>query len=131
MKTLKITLLFCLISAIAFCNVSKAEKEALLAICTATKGDNWTVSWNTNTPVSAWNGVTVELDKVVCEFQNNKIEEYEIIKQGKYKYNIEKNGEILTDGIGDNLTFGTYDKVVDFISKLKESYDKGFNRVTN
>ncbi|MCK5402310.1 MAG: Two component regulator three Y domain protein, partial [Flavobacteriaceae bacterium] len=66
MKTIKITLLFCLITTLAFCTVSIKEKNALLAICNATNGDNWTVTWNGNTPVSNWNGVTVENDKVVA-----------------------------------------------------------------
>jgi hypothetical protein len=59
MKTIKLTLLFCLITTLAFCNISVKEKNALLAICNAKNGENWTVSWNTNTPVSTWNGVTV------------------------------------------------------------------------
>jgi len=66
MKTLKTTLLFCLITTLAFCNVSTSEKNALLALCSATQGDNWTVIWDTDTPVSSWNGVTVENDKVVA-----------------------------------------------------------------
>ena len=59
MKNLKTTLLFCLITTLAFCNVSIKEKEALIAICKATQGDNWVVPWNMQDTVSNWHGVTV------------------------------------------------------------------------
>ena len=65
MKNLKTTLLFCLISTLAFCNISEKEKNALLAICHATQGDHWTVTWNMEAPISSWHGIVVEDDKVV------------------------------------------------------------------
>ena len=60
MKTLKLTLLLCFVSAISFANISNKEKSALIALCDATNGDNWTdnTDWKvTNTPCS-WYGVT-------------------------------------------------------------------------
>jgi len=65
MKLLKLTLLFCFVTSLAFSNVSQKEKNALLAIYNTTQGENWKVIWNLETPVSTWTGVKVENDKIV------------------------------------------------------------------
>ena len=66
MKTLKITLLFCLISVLSFAEVSQTQKAALVDLYTATNGDSWNHSWNLEQPVSKWYGLTIEDDNVVA-----------------------------------------------------------------
>ena len=41
-------------------NISTQEKDALVAIYNATQGDNWTQSWDLNTDVTAWQGLTIK-----------------------------------------------------------------------
>ena len=65
MKTIKLTLVLCLFSVFAFANISTQEKDALVAIYNATQGDNWTQSWDLNADVTAWQGLTIEDNKVV------------------------------------------------------------------
>ena len=66
MKTYKISLILLFVSAFAFCNVSNKEKEALISLYNATQGQNWMSSWNLESPVSTWDGVTVEDNKVIA-----------------------------------------------------------------
>ena len=66
MKTYKITFILLFVSALAFCNVSNKEKEALISLYNATQGQNWMSSWNLESPVSTWDGVTVEDNKVIA-----------------------------------------------------------------
>ena len=65
MKTLKLTLVLCLISSLAFCGVSDKEKDALLAIYNSTQGENWNTTWDLNQSVHTWYGVEVRDNKVV------------------------------------------------------------------
>ncbi|MEN8886648.1 MAG: Two component regulator three Y domain protein, partial [Winogradskyella sp.] len=60
MKTLKLTLLCCLLSAFAFADVSKTQKEALIAIYNATNGNSWNKSWDFDQPVAKWCGLTLD-----------------------------------------------------------------------
>ncbi|MCW8982332.1 Two component regulator three Y domain protein [Altibacter sp.] len=48
-----------------FAQVPAKEKQALLDLYVATQGEQWIKSWDTNTPVNEWQGVTVENDHVV------------------------------------------------------------------
>jgi len=66
MKTLKLTLICCLLSAFTFASVSQNEKEALLALYNSTNGQSWTNAWDITEPVNSWFGVTLEDDKVVA-----------------------------------------------------------------
>ena len=66
MKTLKLSLLLCFVTTLTFGNVSTKEKEALIAICNATNGDNWTVVWDIDKPINTWHGVVVKNDKVIA-----------------------------------------------------------------
>ena len=65
MKTLKITLLFCLVSIFSFAEVSKDQKTALVDLYNATNGDSWTQSWDLDQPVSKWHGITIDNENVV------------------------------------------------------------------
>ncbi|RDK87042.1 leucine-rich repeat domain-containing protein [Marinirhabdus gelatinilytica] len=64
MKSTLITSFFLFFTVIATANVSEAEKEALLDLYVATQGDQWIQSWDLNTPVTNWQGITVENDRV-------------------------------------------------------------------
>jgi len=59
-------LLFTLVFAASgtFAQVSSLEKQALLDLYTATDGEQWNKSWDVNTPVANWYGVTVTKNKV-------------------------------------------------------------------
>ena len=65
MKNYIIILLICLLSTVIIAQVSPSEKEALIDLYTSTNGDNWNNSWDLNTPVNDWTGVTVEDNKVI------------------------------------------------------------------
>lgn len=56
-----VLVLFCVVLT---AQVSLKEKQALLDFYAETQGDQWLQSWDINTPVSEWQGVTVEDDKV-------------------------------------------------------------------
>ena len=49
-----------LIVSTSFANntVTKAEKEALLDLYAATKGESWKISWDLQQPITSWKGVT-------------------------------------------------------------------------
>ena len=73
MKTLKLTLLCLFVATLSFAYVSTNEKEALIALYNSTKGDQWVNTWDLNSPIESWYGVTVEKDQVVAlnlEFNN-------------------------------------------------------------
>src|SRR5210317_2251163 len=73
MKTLKITLLCCLVTLFAFANISSKEEQALLSLYNTTNGPTWNNTWDLNTPVTTWYGVVIENDQVVelnLEFNN-------------------------------------------------------------
>ena len=64
MKNLQITLVFCLVTIMAFGQVSTSEKQALIALFESTNGTEWIHSWDLEAPVSSWYGVEVTEDKV-------------------------------------------------------------------
>jgi len=64
MKSILLTTILALCSVVLTAQVSPKEKQALLDFYVETQGDQWTQSWDINTPVSEWQGVTVENDKV-------------------------------------------------------------------
>ncbi len=49
-----------LISAATVAQVNEKEKQALLDLYVTTDGNNWNTTWDVNTPVKEWHGVTVE-----------------------------------------------------------------------
>ncbi len=53
-----------LISTTTFAQVSEEEKQALLDLYVSTDGNNWNNTWDVNTPVKEWHGVTVEDNQV-------------------------------------------------------------------
>jgi len=63
-KKLILTIYLLLIGFAIFAQVPAQEKEALLDLYTATQGENWNQSWELNTPVADWAGVTVENNHV-------------------------------------------------------------------
>jgi len=65
MKTIELSLCLFFISLISFANVSTSEKEALIAIHNATNGTEWTNTWDLNSDIETWHGVTVIDSKVV------------------------------------------------------------------
>ena len=65
MKTLKLTLLCSTLFAFTFANVSKTEKDALVALYNATNGSSWNTTWNLDQPITDWYGIKVENDQVV------------------------------------------------------------------
>ena len=75
MKTLKTTLLFCLVTVLSFGNISSKEEQALIALHNSTNGTSWNTTWNLEADASTWHGVVIENDKVVelnLEFNNLK-----------------------------------------------------------
>ena len=64
----KLTTLFTLffISTSIFAQVSEGEKQSLLDLYISTNGDNWNTTWDANTPVAEWHGVTVSDNQVVA-----------------------------------------------------------------
>ncbi len=62
-----------LISFISFAQVPASDKDALVDLYVATQGDNWVQSWDLNTPVEDWQGVTVTNGRVtgIRMFFNN------------------------------------------------------------
>jgi hypothetical protein len=64
MKKTISTLLMLLITVVLSAQVAPAEKQALLDFYKATKGHQWNQSWDITTPVSDWQGVTVENNTV-------------------------------------------------------------------
>ncbi|MAZ73116.1 MAG: Two component regulator three Y domain protein [Flavobacteriaceae bacterium] len=64
MKKILLTPILALFCVALAAQISPQEKQALLDFYTATAGEQWTQSWDINTPVEAWQGVTVENNKV-------------------------------------------------------------------
>jgi len=64
MKKTLLNFAFALVSIAMIGQVSTKEKQALLDLYIATNGEAWTNTWDINTPVSDWQGVTVKQDKV-------------------------------------------------------------------
>jgi Leucine-rich repeat (LRR) protein len=58
------TLLLVLLTVVVSAQVAPAERQALLDFYQSTHGDQWNQSWDINTPVSDWQGVTVENNTV-------------------------------------------------------------------
>ncbi|MDX1463136.1 MAG: Two component regulator three Y domain protein [Marinirhabdus sp.] len=73
MKKLLLTPVFVLCCAAIVAQVSPTEKQALLDFYKATNGPDWVQSWNLDTTVDQWQGVTVENNKVtgISLFFNN------------------------------------------------------------
>ena len=65
MKKFTLIVVLCLVTTLAFCNISVKEKEALIALYNTTQGNNWTNSWNIEDDISTWYGVVVENGKVI------------------------------------------------------------------
>ena len=65
MKTIKLTLVCILSTLFAFANVSYSEKEALISIYNSTQGNHWNNTWDLESPIESWYGVTVEDGKVI------------------------------------------------------------------
>lgn len=55
-----------LLATSAIAQVSPTEKQALLDLHTATDGANWNNTWNIETPVKDWHGVTVTNNQVTA-----------------------------------------------------------------
>ena len=66
MKKLLLTTIIALVSTVCIAQVSSTEKQALLDFYNALNGDEWVQSWDLETPVSNWQGVTLENDKVIA-----------------------------------------------------------------
>ena len=64
MKNQLFTFLMCLFTSVLIAQVSAKEKQALVDLYLATNGENWVNTWQLNTPVSEWYGITVEKNKV-------------------------------------------------------------------
>jgi|GEM_PF-809597 len=64
MKNILITSALLLFCAVSIAQVSTLEKQALVDLYVATQGENWNNTWDLNTPVENWHGVTVTDNKV-------------------------------------------------------------------
>lgn len=53
-------------TGIVYADVSQAEKDALTDLYVTTDGENWINTWDLNTPVNTWHGVTVKGNSVVA-----------------------------------------------------------------
>jgi len=60
-----LSLLFIAFCTTLFAQVSTQEKQALIDFYNATNGEQWNNSWEVDQPVSEWQGVTLENDKVI------------------------------------------------------------------
>ncbi len=60
MKNQLLTVLLCLFTVFVVAEVSPKEKQALIDLYLATNGGNWVNTWDINSPVSEWHGITVE-----------------------------------------------------------------------
>ncbi|RFN57930.1 leucine-rich repeat domain-containing protein [Marixanthomonas ophiurae] len=65
MKKPLLSLLFLAFCTTLFAQVSTQEKQALIDFYNATNGEQWNSTWELNQPVSEWQGVTLENDKVI------------------------------------------------------------------
>ena len=74
MKKLYSLLLIALFSFSMFAKVSPAEQNALIKLYESTNGKQWKITWDLSSPVSTWNGVTIQNDKVVgIHLENNNL----------------------------------------------------------
>ena len=54
--------------------VTDQEKNVLIDLYNSAKGDSWIIKWDLNAPVSTWEGVTLENNKVVSvNLMNNNL----------------------------------------------------------
>ncbi|MBT4473113.1 MAG: Two component regulator three Y domain protein [Bacteroidetes bacterium] len=53
-------------TGIAFADVPTQEKEALKSLYQNTNGEHWINSWDLNTPVASWYGITVKNNSVIA-----------------------------------------------------------------
>lgn len=65
MKKLFLTSTLFFVFAIGIAQISPQERQVLLDFYTATQGDQWSQSWDITQPASAWQGVTIEDNKVI------------------------------------------------------------------
>src|SRR5690606_33124672 len=63
-KSILMLLVF-LIAQLLSGQVTDLEKNVLVDLYNSTGGNNWLKKWDLNAPVSTWEGVTLENDKVV------------------------------------------------------------------
>lgn len=66
MKKQLLTFGLLLLSSVLFAQVSAKEKQALIDFYLATNGENWVNTWDLNTPVDQWHGITVKENKVTA-----------------------------------------------------------------
>ena len=55
-----------MLSAFTFADVSKTEKDALIALYNTANGKEWNNTWDLDKSVSEWYGITLENDKVIA-----------------------------------------------------------------
>ena len=65
MKRIQLTFALLFLSFTAFSQISLSEEQALHDLYTSTNGDQWKNSWDLNTPISEWNGITIKNNKVI------------------------------------------------------------------
>lgn len=65
MKKIVLTCLFSIFFISTNAEISILEKQALLDLYQATRGESWTNNWNIEEPTANWYGVTVENDQVI------------------------------------------------------------------
>src|SRR5690606_3104484 len=63
------------VSTRVYSNVVENEKRALLDLYHSTKGDQWSTTWDLETPVSQWKGIKTQGDHVIGIdlFENNLV----------------------------------------------------------
>jgi hypothetical protein len=64
MKKVLLTYVCLLLASLAIGQVSKQEKQVLLDLYNATNGPQWKTTWDTESPVATWHGITVENNSV-------------------------------------------------------------------
>lgn len=60
MRKYSLTLVFIFMSFIIFGQISQIEKEALISLYQSTNGQEWNRSWDLNTEVITWDGITIQ-----------------------------------------------------------------------
>jgi Leucine-rich repeat (LRR) protein len=66
MKNLLLVIVLFLSTGIVLSEVSQEEKDALTDLYVTTNGENWVNTWDLNTPVDSWYGVTVKDNSVIA-----------------------------------------------------------------
>ncbi len=64
MRKAILTIVFAFVATAAFSEIAQREKQVLIDFYNATNGAQWYTTWNLNSPVDTWEGITLENNSV-------------------------------------------------------------------